>query len=246
MSYINKALQKAQNEKESPYKAYQNFIRPPEKKNDRLPKRRIVAGGLIVIIVIAGLIVLLYGRESKKKLVVSIPQPVSANSATPVPVKVAQIPFNTETAGPSPRTKSGDLKAAAETDIQALNDEAMQKQRAGKFAEAGEIYRKVIAAEPKNIQAVNNLGVVHMSQKRYKWAAGRFNEALAINPGYVDAYYNLACLYSQKREVARSLHYLAQAVKINPAMREWAKTDADLKEIRKFPEFENLMEGREK
>jgi tetratricopeptide (TPR) repeat protein len=257
MSYINKALQKAQSEKESPYAAYHNIIQAaeqkPEKKNDRWQKWRGVAEGLILIILLAGIIILLYRPEEKKELAKPT-QPVAALPAVPAPIKVAEIHLNKETAasvnaekaGPPPRIGSTDLNGhAPEIDVRALNDEAMQKQRAGKFEEAGAIYRKVIAKEPKNIRAVNNLGVVHMSQKRYKRAAIRFNEALAINPRYVDAYYNLACLYSQKREVARSLHYLTQAVKINPAVREWAKTDADLKEIRKFPEFESLMEGRE-
>jgi tetratricopeptide (TPR) repeat protein len=121
----------------------------------------------------------------------------------------------------------------------------MNKQSEGKLDEAKELYRKVIKSSPRNIQALNNLGVIYMTQKNYKWAIIRFQNALAVKPDYVDAHYNLACLYSQKKDVARSLYYLKAAVKLNPEVRQWAKTDNDLKELSRFPDFNNLIDGKD-
>jgi Tfp pilus assembly protein PilF len=130
-------------------------------------------------------------------------------------------------------------------DSDALFARAVQKQNEGKLMEAKELYRKVIKSDPRNVQALNNLGVVYLARKNFKWATIRFNDALAIKPDYADVHYNLACLYSQKKDFTRSLHYLKKAVGLNPEVRQWAKKDPDLRELSKFPDFNNLLEGQE-
>jgi tetratricopeptide (TPR) repeat protein len=129
-------------------------------------------------------------------------------------------------------------------DVQALFVRAVAKQAEGKLAEAKELYATVISNSPGHVQAKNNLGVIYMNQKNYKAAEKLFKEALVIKPKYVDVHYNLACLYAQKKEYARSFHYLKTAIGINPEVRNWAKNDNDLKELSKYPDFNNLMEGQ--
>jgi Tfp pilus assembly protein PilF len=102
----------------------------------------------------------------------------------------------------------------------------------------------VISNSPGHVQAKNNLGVIYMNQKNFKAAERLFKEALIIKPKYVDVQYNLACLYAQKKEYARSIHFLKTAITINPEVRNWAKNDNDLKELSKYPDFNNLMEGQ--
>ena len=130
-------------------------------------------------------------------------------------------------------------------DPTALFAQAVSRQNEGKLAEASELYQKVVKIAPRDIRALNNLGVVYMSQKKYKEAVNLFQKVLVIKPNYADAHYNLACLYSQKKEFARSFNYLKTAIKINPEVIQWAKNDADLQELRRFPDFNKLLEEKE-
>jgi tetratricopeptide (TPR) repeat protein len=259
MSYINDALRKAQKEKESNYSAYSGIICAPDKKAGRPSSLFLIAGLFILLTLVVGVIVFLYGLKNEKILVAK----VSAPAETPLAAaghRQGDAPGTPEAAAireqvPGKNTTVGEIIArntpAAETEKAKLEDaivlyrHALALQREGKLNEAKKLYKKIIRNDPHHVNALNNLGVIYLSQKNFKWAIIRFNDALTIKPGYADAYYNLACLYSQKKEIARSFHYLKTAVKINPEVRQWAKNDADLQELSRFPDFNKLMEEKE-
>ena len=86
--------------------------------------------------------------------------------------------------------------------------------------------------------------MIYMGEKNFKLAIMHFNNALDIKHDYVDAHYNLACLFAQKNDVPQSLFYLKNAIKFNPEVREWAKSDGDLKALANLPEFKNILEKK--
>lgn len=126
-------------------------------------------------------------------------------------------------------------------DPKKLYARALEKQRAGAFEEAKDLYRAVIQKEPHNVKALNNLGVVYMKMKRYRWALIRLKEAVRIRPDYADAHYNLACLYAQLNHPSESLQYLRKAVALNPAARDWAAQDSDFKGLENLAEYKDIL-----
>lgn len=271
MSYINEALQKAQKENESNYAAYGNIISAAPEKVKQPAQRSFVFYIIILSSLVAVMVFLLYGQLDNKKTAAkqtAIPPAVTSTGVTapggaqpaaekvppntaalpaflqPPPENIAILPVITPAEVKSEAAQLTVAKAET-TGPDTLFARAVQKQNEGKLMEAKELYRKVIKSDPRNVQALNNLGVVYLARKNFKWAAIRFNDALAIKPDYADVHYNLACLYSQKKDFARSLHYLKKAVGLNPEVRKWAKKDSDLRELSKFSEFNNLLEGQE-
>jgi tetratricopeptide (TPR) repeat protein len=254
MSYINDALRKVQKEKESNYAAYGSIITSSNKNAPWPAKLRFLVGALIVFILIMGGVALFNLLMTSKEQIAKqatvaavVPPSVRAVNAASgiVPEIVPAKPMEKPAVKVMLHAPVLVPEEKAVVYARDIFNQAMNKQREGKLDEAKELYRKVIKSTPRNIQALNNLGVIYMTQKNYKWAIIRFQNALAVKPDYVDAHYNLACLYSQKKDVARSLYYLKAAVKLNPEVRQWAKTDNDLKELSRFPDFNNLIDGKE-
>jgi tetratricopeptide (TPR) repeat protein len=252
MSYINDALRKAQKEKESHYRAYGDIIGAVSKDARRSSRTILFSGLLVLFILIVGGIVYLYSLINEKRLVtaqapIAIQQPTESSPAD-LSIAVAPSGSNAATINPGAPVSGKNAQPVKEklkvADVQALFARAVAKQAEGKLGEARELYAVVISNSPGHVQAKNNLGVIYMNQKNYKAAEKLFKEVLAMKPKYVDAHYNLACLYAQKKEYARSIHFLKAAIGINPEVRNWAKNDNDLKELSKYPDFNNLMEGQ--
>jgi len=74
---------------------------------------------------------------------------------------------------------------------------------AGRFDEAIDELRAVLALQPDAVEARNNLGVALASIGRLDEAIDQFQQALAIRPGFADAQRNLA-LALEKRRLADS------------------------------------------
>jgi tetratricopeptide (TPR) repeat protein len=253
MSYINEALQKAQREKESHYASYGNIISALGEKNKRSARRYLKAGLFIVIslALIIGELFFLYGDDKIFIATAPVNPATQLKRTTTVPVTSAVLAAApvapVSTAIPAPVLKMPEPAALPVeiTDTKTLFAQAIKKQQEGNNGEAEVLYKKVIKNDSRNVRALNNLGVIYMGRQNYAQAVGSFKKALALKPQYVDAHYNLACLYSQKKEYARSLHHLKNAVALNPEVRNWAKKDNDLKELSRFPDFRNLLEGQE-
>ena len=107
--------------------------------------------------------------------------------------------------------------------------------------DARRLYQEALRADPAYVEALNNLGVIFIYEKDYKGAQSNFEKAIRLNPAYVDSYYNLACLNAIKGEVRKGLACLKKAISLDQAVKGWAMTDADLKNLRKAPEFEKMI-----
>jgi tetratricopeptide (TPR) repeat protein len=53
--------------------------------------------------------------------------------------------------------------------------------------------------------------------------------------------YNLGCFYAVRGRAAEAISYLRSGIELNPSLREWARTDTDLDEIRSTAELVQLL-----
>jgi tetratricopeptide (TPR) repeat protein len=249
MSYINKALQKAREEKKLPYPAYEPIISVP-KDNGAKSNKRLAVLILILVLWMAGVVAFWFGATSLKapaapKQLVSrpgvvIPEEPQRTEISATAVKAASIATTQE-------NEPTEIKPEGQNDdAKKLYAQALKHHRQGNLQKAKELYKKVIKLDPRNVDALNNLGVVYMNLNVHKWAVIRFNDALKLKPDYADALYNLACLYARNHDAEKSVSYLKKAVGYNSDVRKWVKEDKDLQVLADLPEFQKLMENDEK
>ena len=103
-------------------------------------------------------------------------------------------------------------------------------------------YKKALMLDPNSVKVLNDLGVAYMQGRDYVEAQESFEQAIQRKPDYVDAYYNLACLYALKGEKIRSLTHLKKAISLDALVREWAKKDRDLQNLKGQTEFQEIIE----
>ena len=128
-------------------------------------------------------------------------------------------------------------------DVKSLYSKALNYQQNGNPAMAEKVYRKILAIDSGFVAGLNNLGVICMNRKENKKAADMFRRAIDLKADYVDPYYNLACLYSLSGNISKSLYYLKMAVSINNSVKNWAKNDRDLRNVRESVEFKRAFGG---
>jgi tetratricopeptide (TPR) repeat protein len=124
-----------------------------------------------------------------------------------------------------------------------LYTRALALQKEGRAQDAKRFYEEALERSPNLVSALNNLGAIYIKEKNYDMARRMFEKAIRIEPGYVDPYYNLACLYALQKDVGRSLAYLKKATSVNAAVRQWARTDEDLRNLRGHSEYEKIIQG---
>jgi len=114
--------------------------------------------------------------------------------------------------------------------------------RRGRLEDAKGFYKKALMLDPNSVKVLNDLGVAYMQGRDYVEAQESFEQAIQRKPDYVDAYYNLACLYALKGEKIRSLTHLKKAISLDASVREWAKKDRDLQNLKGEREFQEIIE----
>ena len=143
------------------------------------------------------------------------------------------------------RSQGSGVRDRGQKDVKRLYSKALNYQQNGNPAMAEKVYRKILVRDPGFVTGLNNLGVICMGKKRNKEAADLFIKAIDLKVDYVDPYYNLACLYSMSGNISKSLYYLKMAVSINNSVKNWAKNDKDLENVRESAEFKRSF-GRKK
>lgn len=227
MSYINEALKKAQEEKNSRYGKLDYLASGLSATNRTRATQRhkmLLATGLFVF---AGIAVL-------AALVVFSP-PTAKVSDEQVPAKKAAAPPIAD-----PKKAQEEKRDAAIRDI---SEEAAAASRKGAFARAGALYEEALKLAPENVETLNNLGVVYLAEKKRKEALALFRRAILLKRDYVDPYYNMACLYAQKRDIDQSLWYLKIAISINKDVINWVRKDVDMKSVAMSPQFKEIDGG---
>jgi tetratricopeptide (TPR) repeat protein len=87
---------------------------------------------------------------------------------------------------------------------------------ARRFAEAGDEFRKAIAAQPDSLPAHFNLGAALTQMGDLRGAIEQFEETLRLDPNHADAHYNLGVLLAQTNQHEQAIVHLQSAVTIEP------------------------------
>jgi predicted O-linked N-acetylglucosamine transferase (SPINDLY family) len=93
---------------------------------------------------------------------------------------------------------------------------ALEHHRAGRLAEAENIYRQVIAADPKNFDALHLLGVACLQAGRPNEAVRHISDAIALNGEHSHAYNNLGETYRALGDLEDARNAFEKAISLNP------------------------------
>ena len=85
-----------------------------------------------------------------------------------------------------------------------------------RVAEAADMTRRVLLAEPKNPNALTLLGIIESQQGRFVSAIDYLNRVVALHPLSPDAHFNIGRAYHQAKNLERAEHHYRQAVELNP------------------------------
>jgi protein O-GlcNAc transferase len=97
-----------------------------------------------------------------------------------------------------------------------LLQDALRLRRAGKLAQAAELYGEVLRSEPEHFEALHALGILHYQGGRLEEAARLIGEASNVNPRAADAAYNHACLLQRLNRSVEALVSFDRALAIKP------------------------------
>ncbi|HEX4143943.1 MAG TPA: sulfotransferase [Pirellulales bacterium] len=96
--------------------------------------------------------------------------------------------------------------------LAALVDLAEREQAAGRFAEATEAYRQIIALRPDLAEAHNNLGYALEQQGQLDNAAAEYRRAVALDPRLFQAHENLGNVARRQRKLDQAVVHYEQAL----------------------------------
>ncbi len=255
MSHIDNALKKAQKEKDNIYQRYSRIVPVATHKNNTGRKMGLVIFAAVALISLSAIALLVFennARDGREGVIphenVAVEKVTASQQEKAIITGTAAVPLldsGEKKTLPSPMAgNDGSVKTGADTisGVDTLYRKALGYQQKGDMDKAGEGYKKVLSIEPEHVFALNNLGVIYMSRRKNKEAADMFIKAMTLKADYIDPYYNLACLYSLSGNISESLHYLKMAASINNSVKNWAKNDRDLKNVRESAEFRKVFE----
>jgi predicted O-linked N-acetylglucosamine transferase (SPINDLY family) len=104
-------------------------------------------------------------------------------------------------------------------------DEAIQRHQAGQLAEAEQLYRRVLAADPKNFDALHLLGVIAYSMRQFEPAISLIRQSLAVRQSSADAHYNLANALRGARRLQEAVDSYQRALALRA---DWAEAHNNL------------------
>ena len=265
MSHINDALQKAQQEKDTLYRRYEDLIKlsPPDEGTGR---RRIpLSLAVVILAVIAGASVMLFTRQPLSISRQEMP-PVRETAGETIekatmPVKaeakqktIAAAPGESEAAQKKMTPVSGKVAmttAPKQVETQqkkppatgTLYQRALKLQNAGNLTGAEGVYRQILSSDGDHVCSLNNLGVILMGRQEKAEALACFRKAVNRKADYVDPYYNMACIFSQQGKLTEAMAHLTRACRLNGEARHWAMKDGDLAPLRERKDFKLLMKS---
>ena len=85
-----------------------------------------------------------------------------------------------------------------------------------KYAEAAQVFQKLVAAEPKNVEGHFYLGMAYGSLNRDAEAIAAYRQVLDLQPGLYEAELNLGMLFLRGKQAAEALKHLTVASEKKP------------------------------
>lgn len=127
--------------------------------------------------------------------------------------------------------------------LKARLQEAMSHQKAGRLAQAEQIYQAILADDPKQPDAVHLLGLVRMEQDRDGEAVSLMEQALALYPDAPHFHHNIAGLYRRMGRLEEAEARFRAAIERKP---DYGEAYQGLAEMVKFkpddPLFRQIAE----
>ncbi len=94
--------------------------------------------------------------------------------------------------------------------------EAMRYHRAGRDDEAEQLFRRILATDPRHVRALYYLGIAAARRGKYEAAEQLFGRALALAPAYADAHYNLGNVLQAQGRLEAAVASYRRAVALEP------------------------------
>ncbi|MGA2443739.1 MAG: tetratricopeptide repeat-containing glycosyltransferase family protein [Tepidisphaeraceae bacterium] len=82
--------------------------------------------------------------------------------------------------------------------------------------EAEQLYRQVLAQQPKHVDAMHNLAVISLQVGRYDLALDLIRRTIALNPSNPEAHYNLGKALTDMGQLHEGVTSLRQAIRLKP------------------------------
>jgi tetratricopeptide (TPR) repeat protein len=237
MSFIHEALKKAQKEKDARYRKYDGIVSTPEYKPRLFSGKALwLISFLVISLAFAGYLWLPSKRIQPRIREPAMPEATRQSVRHPNPLSREG---EGKVRGASQKLLSEHPEGVA--GAATLYEEARLFQKSGRLQEAKRLYEETLRLDPDYLDALNNLGVIQIHDKNYSAARAFFAKAIRLKSDYVDAYYNLACLHALNGKLTQSLSHLKKAVSLDQSVKDWARRDTDLQNLRRVPEFEEII-----
>ncbi len=126
----------------------------------------------------------------------------------------------------------------------AYNNLGMVAMKQKRPEEAITYFSKAVSAKPNNWDARVNLGIVLWGLGRKAEAVEQYKQVLNNEPDYNPSLdYNIACYYALAGQTRQGMEWLKKAIDHGHNNRELIQTDPDLENLRKLPEFLELLKS---
>ncbi len=121
---------------------------------------------------------------------------------------------------------------------------ALEHHQAGRLAEAGVIYREILAADPRNAEALRLLGVIARQESRIDQAIELIQRSIEIDPKRAEAHHNFGDALRSQGKPDEAIAEYSKAIDLRPdwaeahgalgtALREQGNLDAAIEEFKK-------------
>jgi protein O-GlcNAc transferase len=108
------------------------------------------------------------------------------------------------------------IRANRTLTIQEAFNLAVQRHRAGNWAQAEELYRQVLAQQPDHAGALHLLGVLASEVGRQEVAIDLIGRAIVLSPNNAVFYFNLSLAYARRGGLDQAMIACRRAVQLDP------------------------------
>jgi predicted Zn-dependent protease len=112
-----------------------------------------------------------------------------------------------------------------------------------RLREAEPFVAELAEMNPRDSGIWINLAYIRRRTQSLDAAVETLRHAFDANPRDALAHFNMACYRAAQKRVAEALSLLADALHLDPKLRELARAEPDLADLRPLPAFQELIES---
>jgi tetratricopeptide (TPR) repeat protein len=172
-------------------------------------------------------------------------EPVQQPAAAPQPAAPQAVQPQAPAAPPAQLGKGSSdpsSQAAIPTEAKLNMQQGMNYLRSRDYDNAIKEFTVAIQKHPTYDVAYSNRAVAYMQQQKFNKAADDLKKGVEINPNNATLHYNLVALYSLQNHIDRALDSLDRSLELGFNNYDALRTDPDLNNVRKHPEFRKICE----